>query len=97
MNVGTSQALLYDVHFWIGKYSTQDEYGTAAYKTVELDHYVCCSITCVYSATIFVCVCVCVCARSQLDDKAVQHREVQGHESGMFRGYFKRLELWKGG
>ena len=32
-----SQALLYDVHFWIGKHSTQDEYGTAAYKTVELD------------------------------------------------------------
>lgn len=29
--------LKYDVHFWIGKYSTQDEYGTAAYKTVELD------------------------------------------------------------
>jgi gelsolin len=29
--------LKYDVHFWIGQYSTQDEYGTAAYKTVELD------------------------------------------------------------
>uniref|UniRef100_K1PKS0 Severin n=1 Tax=Magallana gigas TaxID=29159 RepID=K1PKS0_MAGGI len=34
-----SDALLYDVHFWIGKYSTQDEYATAAYKTVELDTY----------------------------------------------------------
>ena len=32
-----SDELLYDLHFWIGQYSTQDEYGTAAYKTVELD------------------------------------------------------------
>ncbi|CAD5121525.1 DgyrCDS10026 [Dimorphilus gyrociliatus] len=34
-----SDALNYDVHFWIGKNSSQDEYGTAAYKTVELDTY----------------------------------------------------------
>lgn len=31
------QELKYDLHFWIGADSTQDEYGTAAYKTVELD------------------------------------------------------------
>ena len=43
----------------------QDEYGTAAYKTVELDTF--------------------------LDDKAVQHREVQGFESELFRSYFKEL------
>eukprot|EP01137_Pigoraptor_chileana_P018286 Opistho-2@77538 len=32
-----SEKLSWDVHFWIGDESTQDEYGTAAYKTVELD------------------------------------------------------------
>jgi len=29
--------LKYDIYFWLGKQSTQDERGTAAYKTVELD------------------------------------------------------------
>lgn len=63
--------LLYDVHFWIGRDSTQDEYGTAAYKTVELDTF--------------------------LDDKAIQHREVDGMESEKFKSYFTRFEKLEGG
>ncbi|XP_064604250.1 gelsolin-like protein 2 [Liolophura sinensis] len=66
-----SDELLFDVHFWIGRYSTQDEYGTAAYKTVELDTF--------------------------LDDKPIQHREVQGHESELFKSYFKTITLLEGG
>ncbi|XP_074566292.1 villin-2-like [Curcuma longa] len=34
---GKGSAYLYDIHFWIGKESSQDEAGTAAIKTVELD------------------------------------------------------------
>jgi gelsolin len=30
-------AFLFDVHFWLGTHTSQDEAGTAAYKTVELD------------------------------------------------------------
>jgi len=63
--------LKYDLHFWIGKYSTQDEYGTAAYKTVELDTF--------------------------HHDKPVQHREVQGFESDLFKSYFGTIEYLAGG
>ncbi|KAL8589377.1 hypothetical protein ACOMHN_021529 [Nucella lapillus] len=67
-----TEELNHDVHFWIGKNSTQDEYGTAAYKTVELDTF--------------------------LDDKPVQHREVQGHESSLFKSYFKKgIQTMEGG
>lgn len=67
-----SNELAYDVHFWIGSQSTQDEYGTAAYKTVELDTY--------------------------LDDKPIQHREVEGYESELFLSYFPQgIILMEGG
>jgi len=33
------EAFLWDVHFWLGTYTSQDEAGTAAYKTVELDDH----------------------------------------------------------
>jgi len=37
--VPNEDALKMDVHFWIGEHSSQDEYATAAYKTVELDTF----------------------------------------------------------
>lgn len=33
------EQLFYDLHFWIGEESSQDEAATAAYKTVELDDH----------------------------------------------------------
>eukprot|EP00158_Paraphelidium_tribonemae_P008147 Partr_v1_DN28494_c1_g1_i2_m41271 putative gelsolin len=33
------EKLSFDVHFWLGKETSQDEAGTAAYKTVELDDF----------------------------------------------------------
>jgi len=36
---GMAAALYFDVYIWIGSESSQDEYGTAAYKMVECDDY----------------------------------------------------------
>ncbi|XP_010181365.1 PREDICTED: gelsolin, partial [Mesitornis unicolor] len=63
--------LQYDLHFWLGDESSQDERGAAAIFTVQMDDY--------------------------LQGKAIQHREVQGHESSTFLGYFKSGIKYKAG
>jgi gelsolin len=38
--VDTPDKVKYDIYIWIGSTSSQDEYGTAAYKMVELDEVI---------------------------------------------------------
>ncbi|KAM6078165.1 villin-1 isoform 2-T4 [Theristicus caerulescens] len=67
----TGSNFSYNIHYWLGKESSQDEQGAAAIYTTQMDDY--------------------------LGTVAVQHREVQGHESETFRAYFKQGLIYKKG
>ncbi|XP_036400922.1 villin-1 [Megalops cyprinoides] len=67
----TSNKFSYDIHFWLGKATSQDEQGAAAIYTTLMDEH--------------------------LGGVAIQHRETQGYESDIFRGYFKQGIIYKKG
>ncbi|NWU95029.1 VILI protein, partial [Upupa epops] len=67
----TGSGFSYDIHYWLGKDSSQDEQGAAAIYTTQMDDH--------------------------LGTVAVQHREVQDHESETFRAYFKQGLIYKKG
>ncbi|XP_013223318.3 villin-1 isoform X2 [Columba livia] len=67
----TGNNFSYDIHYWLGKESSQDEQGAAAIYTTQMDDH--------------------------LGGVAVQHRDVQGHESETFRAYFKQGLVYKKG
>ncbi|CAM5088145.1 unnamed protein product [Natator depressus] len=67
----TGNSFSYDIHYWLGQESSQDEQGAAAIYTTQMDEH--------------------------LGGVAVQHREVQGHESNIFKGHFKQGLIYKKG
>ncbi|NXI71371.1 VILI protein, partial [Anseranas semipalmata] len=67
----TGNSFSYNIHYWLGADSSQDEQGAAAIYTTQMDEH--------------------------LGSVAVQHREVQGHESETFRAYFKQGLIYKKG
>ncbi|NXQ99794.1 VILI protein, partial [Sagittarius serpentarius] len=67
----TGSGFSYNIHYWLGEQSSQDEQGAAAIYTTQMDDH--------------------------LGTVAVQHREVQGHESETFRAYFKQGLIYKKG
>ncbi|EMP29418.1 Villin-1 [Chelonia mydas] len=70
-NKKTSNGFVMDLHYWIGKDSSQDEQGAAAFYVTQID--------------------------DMLGGSPVQHREVEGHESEVFKSYFKSGIIYKKG
>uniref|UniRef100_UPI00358FAFE8 villin-1-like isoform X1 n=2 Tax=Myxine glutinosa TaxID=7769 RepID=UPI00358FAFE8 len=64
-------SLRHDLHYWLGRESSQDEQGSVAIYSTQMDDI--------------------------LGGRAIQHREVQSHESELFRGYFKHGIIYKKG
>ena len=93
-----SNLLSYDLHFWLGKDTSQDEAGTAAYKTVELDDRAYRYLHSGEPGWMFI-------GKkhhpyilpSDLHGLPVQYREIQGYESARFLSYFPQFVCLRGG
>ena len=87
-----SEKMLFDLHFWIGAESSQDEYGTCCQALLEHPLLALSRGRELSHASRYVYAGVAAYKSVQLDDllagRPVQHRQTMGHETELFLSYF---------